>query len=336
MLSLLLLMSALLGITSYSTGLLPLTFTSSKSTLDQFSLLGAGLLVGTALGVILPEGIETTIRTKDDIKDDMSTSIALPLLLGFLFMLLLDQILSSQASDNHHAHLELKSAGSPLGTGPRSSQTDTVDFDAELNALEREEGVTAGGEANVIGNGIRNDNSVNGSHNRPMQSIGTDIASARKLAMSRSLGLVVHALADGFALGVSSLTDTVSRSLSMVVFMALAVHKAPTSLALSSSLLATGLPREECRKHLTVFSAATPVGALASYFLFSFLGNDKTNWTGVALLASSGSFLYVATVLQSAVYNTTSTEMTRMGRVSYIVAGILLPFVFSAILGHNH
>ena len=110
-----------------------------------------------------------------------------------------------------------------LGAGPRSAQPESVDFDAELNALEREEGVTPGAEAivNGNGNGIGNDH-LSASHNR---SVGTDIASARKLAMSRSLGLVVHALADGFALGVASLTDTVSKSLSMVVFLALAVHK---------------------------------------------------------------------------------------------------------------
>jgi len=172
-------------------------------------------------------GIETTMRTKDD-TSDMSTSIALPLLLGFSFMLLLDQILSSQVNAKQ-AHFELKPGGAPLpmhlGTGSRGSQAETVDFDAELNALEREEGVTPGGEAIVNGNGIGNDHSVSASHNRPTQSVGTDIASARKLAMSRSLGLVVHALADGFALGVASLTDTVSKSLSMVVFLALAVHK---------------------------------------------------------------------------------------------------------------
>ncbi|KIL55922.1 hypothetical protein M378DRAFT_173179 [Amanita muscaria Koide BX008] len=108
--------------------------------------------------------------------------------------------------------------GLPLHTNGGGG--DEVNFDAELSALEREEGIviatpsTAGGPM-----------SGNHHHFRPH-----DVALGRKQAMARTAGLVVHALADGFALGISSLTDTVSKSLSVVVFLALAVHKAPTSL----------------------------------------------------------------------------------------------------------
>jgi len=338
MLTLLLLMSSLLGVTSYATGLLPLTFApSSKSTLNQFTLLGDGLLVGTALGVILPEGIEAIVQTTQGKHGNISSSIALPLLLGFSLMLLLDQLVCSHVHAKH-TPLEIKSGGLPLpGTMPGSVQSDGVDFDAELTELERQEGVDIGGEGeNTVTTGVVG-GTVNGNHRHtPGIGIGSDMVSARKMAMSRTLGLVLHALADGFALGVSSLTDTVSRSLSMVVFLALAVHKAPTSLALSTSLLATGLPREECRKHIAVFSAATPASALASYFFFSFFGNDNANWTGIALLTSGGSFIYVATVLQPSSNNLAPTAMTQGSRVSYIVAGILVPFFFSAILGHNH
>lgn len=52
------------------------------------------------------------------------------------------------------------------------------------------------------------------------------------------------------------------------------------------SLLASSLPRAKCKKHLAVFSASTPVGAVASYILFSFFGNNDDGWTGVALLVS--------------------------------------------------
>ncbi|KAM6494041.1 Zinc/iron permease [Amanita muscaria] len=319
-------MATLLGITSYAAGLIPLMFSSSKSALDQFSLLGAGLLVGTALGVILPEGIEALIRSSSESETvhDISPTLALPLLLGFSFMLLLDQIISPDGHHGRRPSVQLKSAGLPLHTNGGGG--DEVDFDAELSALEREEGVviatpsTAGGPM-----------SGNHHHFRPH-----DVALGRKQAMARTAGLVVHALADGFALGISSLTDTVSKSLSVVVFLALAVHKAPTSLALSTSLLATGITREECKKHLLIFAAATPVGALASYFVFSIMKSDKTNWTAIALLASGGSFVYVATVLQSASYNTAASEMTRLRRSAYLFAGILLPFLLNLIIGHNH
>ncbi|KAF8634163.1 hypothetical protein AX15_001031 [Amanita polypyramis BW_CC] len=314
MLSLLLLMSVLLGVTSYSTAMLPFTFSSSKNTLDQFSLLGAGLLVGTALGVILPEGVETIIRTRPDDKQNISPAIALPLLLGFAFMLLMDQLVSPHVRMGHDA----RSTGLPIQNMPRSGQADaTVDFDAELNELEQQD---VGGTENHR-------------HTQTPVRARSEVAPA---GMSITFGLVVHALVDGMALGVSSLTDTMSSSLAVVVFLALVVHKAPTSLALSSSLLATGMPRDECKKHIVIFASATPAGALASFFFLSLLGSDKASWTGIALLVSGGTFLYVATVLQSALYHATSTEITRMGRISCIAAGILLPFVLSAILGHNH
>ncbi|KIL62081.1 hypothetical protein M378DRAFT_108857 [Amanita muscaria Koide BX008] len=240
-------------------------------------------------------------------------------LLGFYFMLLLDQI---KSPDGHHGRppsVQLKSAGLPLHTNGGGG--DEVDFDAELSALEREEGVviatpsTAGGP-------------MSGSHHhfRPH-----DAALGRKQAMARTAGLVVHALADGFALGISSLTDTTDSPSEFLVLLALAVHKG--RLQLSTSLLATGITREECKKHL---SAATPVGALASYFVFSIMKSDKTNWTAIALLASGGSSVYAATVLQSASYNTMASEMTRLRRSAYLFAGILLPFLLNLIIGHNH
>ena len=120
-----------------------------------------------------------------------------------------------------------------------------------------------------------------------------------------TLGLVIHSLADGLALGASASGENSSdTSLSLVVFIALIIHKclplkffflfiiktyisvAPTALALTSSLLSTSLPRSDIRKHVAVFSVATPVGALVSFLLLGFIGAHVGNWTGIALLLS--------------------------------------------------
>ena len=149
-------------------------------------------------------GIETIVKNRSSDKQEISSTIAIPLILGFTLMLLMDQVISPHA----HGNAEVKfSAPYP----PRTAQSDsTVDFDAELSELEREE--AGGGD---------------GGSRRAQTPIGinSDVASARKKGMSMTLGLVVHALADGMVLGVSSLTDTVSTSLSMLVFMALVIHK---------------------------------------------------------------------------------------------------------------
>ncbi|KAF8630915.1 hypothetical protein AX17_005273 [Amanita inopinata Kibby_2008] len=265
-------------------------------------------------------------RIRPDAKDHVASAIALPLLFGFIFMLAMDRLVSPHArmktlsQDVKYPHLPTH--GVPHDAQPESR----IDFDAELSELEREQGSGRDHESASASNG-----SV-----RHVPVAGSDAALARKHAASLTFGLVVHALVDGLVLGVSSLSSAVSVALSIVVFMALVVHKAPTALALASSLLSVGLPREECRKHLAFFAAATPAGALASYFLFSSF-NIRPECTAVALLASSGTFLYVATVLQPPSQNTNVIgEMKPTTRTVYSVSGILLPFMLSAIIAPQH
>ena len=50
-----------------------------------------------------------------------------------------------------------------------------------------------------------------------------------------SPGLVVHAAADGIAMGAASLTD--SSEIEFIIFMAIMLHKAPAAFGLTSFLL---------------------------------------------------------------------------------------------------
>lgn len=107
-------------------------------------------------------------------------------------------------------------------------------------------------------------------------------------------GLVIHAAADGIALGASS-SNT---NLSFIIFLALLIHKAPASFGLTSVLLKQGLSTRAARGHLLIFSLAAPVGALLT-FTFAHtvgvgFGNDEAGtrwWTGMLLLFSAGTFL---------------------------------------------
>ena len=53
--------------------------------------------------------------------------------------------------------------------------------------------------------------------------------------------------------------------------------------------MSTSLSRAECKNHLLLFSASTPVGAIASYVSFSFLGARHVDGVGIALLISVSS-----------------------------------------------
>ncbi|KAH8653675.1 Zinc/iron permease [Xylariales sp. PMI_506] len=118
-------------------------------------------------------------------------------------------------------------------------------------------------------------------------------------SLATTMGLVIHATADGIALGASVSSSDVN--LGFVVFIAILVHKAPAAFGLTSVLLKQGLSKRAARGHLIVFSLASPFGAWATFILVNLLGGgagpeSEWNqwWTGMLLLFSAGTFLYVA------------------------------------------
>ncbi|KAI0022104.1 Zinc/iron permease [Xylariomycetidae sp. FL0641] len=116
-------------------------------------------------------------------------------------------------------------------------------------------------------------------------------------SLATTMGLVIHAAADGIAMGASATSS--DTKLGFIVFIAIMVHKAPAAFGLTSILLKQGLSKRAARGHLIVFSLASPSGAWFTFILVSFLGGggeSRVNqwWTGMLLLFSAGTFLYVA------------------------------------------
>ncbi|KAJ7677435.1 Zinc/iron permease [Mycena rosella] len=315
----LLVMSALLGVSSFLSGILPLSFALSKHHVARFSTLGSGILIGTALGVIIPEGIETLASAHAADKLPTST-IALSLIAGFTFMMVVEQLVAPHAPGNSHSH---GSHAHPSASNelPLHAVGATVEFDAEMGDAEQPDGAPRSGGQTL---GF-------------MQVDMDEMRASRARAYPLTFGLITHGLADGLALGVSSLSsDPAHSDLSLIVFLALIIHKAPTSLALTTSLLNTSLPPRECRRHLAVFASSTPVGAIASYALLTFFGAGADGgWTGVALLVSGGTFLYVATVLQDVSHAPDAGDAGADKppvRVGLVALGMFLPYLISHVV----
>jgi solute carrier family 39 (zinc transporter), member 9 len=113
-------------------------------------------------------------------------------------------------------------------------------------------------------------------------------------SLATTTGLVIHAAADGIAMGASATTSNMK--LGLIIFVAIMVHKAPAAFGLTSVLLKQGLSKRAARGHLIVFSLAAPFGAIATYLLISMLGGSLEGpsgewWTGMLLLFSGGTFL---------------------------------------------
>jgi zinc transporter 9 len=218
-------------------------------------------------------------------------------------------------------------------------------------------------------------------------------------ARSITFGLVIHSLADGLALGASSFSGSSvieqafssrqslvshfshifnarsleptpsnggmidhiksTNPLTLIVFLALVIHKAPTALALATSLLPL-IPPRKIRLHVAIFSLATPLGAMLSLMLLGIVSagtkggtSDQQSgmWAGMALAFSGGTFLYVATVLQPvrneggepqsqhSHAHLGEDEVHTLGsklRVMLIIFGMFLPVVVSSLIGHGH
>lgn len=114
-------------------------------------------------------------------------------------------------------------------------------------------------------------------------------------SLATTTGLVIHAAADGIAMGASATTSDMK--LGFIIFVAIMVHKAPAAFGLTSVLLKQGLSKRAARGHLIVFSLAAPLGALTTYLIVSLIGGNSMEgesgqwWTGMLLLFSAGTFL---------------------------------------------
>lgn len=302
----LLFFSSAMLIGCYLAGMIPLIVSLSEDKLQLVSVLGAGLLVGTALSVIIPEGVNTLYssqikqlellkhshREKEtglssaDVHNtetfgsiEPHSVIGVALVLGFLFMLLIDQIGSS-------AHARMQSS------------------DPEGMVKQDRHKITA------------------------------------------TLGLVVHAAADGIALGAAVTTS--HTDIEMIVFTAIMLHKAPAAFGLVTFLMHEGLDRVRIRKHLMVFALAAPVLAILTYFGISQSTKERLsslNATGMAMLFSAGTFLYVATVhvlpeiaMRSHTHSSGNDPSESKGfkktELLALVIGALIPLLSS--VGHHH
>jgi len=238
-------LSVVMLLGSYLAGSIPLFIAMSEEKLQLVSVMGAGLLLGTALSVIIPEGMQTLnmaysakvehhehldhgegAEGHDHEENPVPHLIGVSLVLGFLFMMIIDQVASSRSGSR----------------------------DVE------------GGRKGVVG-------------------------------WTATLGLVVHAAADGVALGAAATTN--QTDVEMIVFLAIMLHKAPASFGLVTYLLHEGLERGRIRKHLLIFSLAAPSAAIITFLMLQARGSgnlDTFSATGIAMLFSAGTFLYVATV----------------------------------------
>ena len=124
------------------------------------------------------------------------------------------------------------------------------------------------------------------------------------------------------------------------------LHKAPASFGLVTYLLHEGLERSKIKKHLLIFSLAAPSAAILTFSLLQARGSgnlDTIATTGLAMLFSAGTFLYVATVHVlpevTSLGHSHGAAADKAGGFSkselfMLILGAVLPLFLS--VGHHH
>ncbi|TKY91039.1 hypothetical protein EX895_001038 [Sporisorium graminicola] len=209
----------------------------------------------------------------------------------------------------HYHHADLKRVSSTIGnnsewhSSPRSSTTfnretpitDLSSTSAAAPLLQRHASFTSVNSGRPA------------SKRRGSTSSAGIVQSTFGQALTTILGLLIHASADGIAMGASARSG--DQTLTMVVFVAIMVHKAPAAFGLCAMLMSQRLSRTSIRKAVAVFALASPLGAVLTYGLLALFfdadgamahgssgegqGIDAKS-IGTALAFSGGTFLFVA------------------------------------------
>ena len=109
-----------------------------------------------------------------------------------------------------------------------------------------------------------------------------------KIGVAAYVGIGFHSILDGVAIGAGNMLN-----ISMVILLAVTIHKFPAALALSSILVKGGeYSRQKILVSMFIFALATPIGALISMNVMGQLNN--TDIIGFALGISAGTFLYIS------------------------------------------
>eukprot|EP00730_Choanoeca_flexa_P018497 TRINITY_DN8996_c0_g2_i1.p1 TRINITY_DN8996_c0_g2~~TRINITY_DN8996_c0_g2_i1.p1 ORF type:complete len:324 (+),score=57.75 TRINITY_DN8996_c0_g2_i1:115-1086(+) len=303
-------MSAAMFVGAFAAGYFPLLFSLSAERLRIITLLGAGLLIGTALVVIIPEGMHMWLAASSSSDPDEHNEhghhdgtehsseaehdgghahdhghehhehwqIGASMAAGFAFMLLIDKL-----SGGHHGHAH--------GGNNSKELPSTTTATTTAHSSDNGSGSTA----------------------------------------SAFIGLVIHAAVDGVAVGASCFSSGMESS--MLIFVAIMLHKAPAAFGLTAYLNQAGEKARDVRRQLLLFSLAAPVGAVVTFYAMGMgVVSYQMSTLAIVMLFSGGTFLFVATmhILPEVL---TQQELS-WAQAALLVAGILFPIIINIEHGH--
>jgi zinc transporter 9 len=148
------------------------------------------------------------------------------------------------------------------------------------------------------------------------------------------VGLSVHAMADGLAIGAAAAAgDT---GLSILVALAVLLHRVPAAFSLGLFALHETQDSSASARGVVAFAIATPLTMIVAYLL---LDGAEEGVIALTLLFSAGTFVYVATVdTLPAIHNPETGRRSVRNVVAGAVLFAILLFIADAagLLDHSH
>lgn len=145
------------------------------------------------------------------------------------------------------------------------------------------------------------------------------------------LGLSIHAVADGIAIGAAGVSgQAIAASL---VALAVLLHKVPAAFSLGIYSSHERASKAEATRDVVAFSLVTPIALMAS----SVVLKAGSSLIALVLLFSAGTFLYVATVdTLPSVHSSTETQAFKTVAGAVLFAAIFLALDATGLVNELH
>lgn len=152
----------------------------------------------------------------------------------------------------------------------------------------------------------------------------------RELGVLTFVSFMLHNLIDGVALG----SGTHVAAVTPAVFLAVALHKLPTTFALALLLLHGGLRRRIVVTFLAIVLVSIPLGVMLSEMIIQLVGGAPEWTVGILLQFSAGTFLYIGAyeLLPAMHRNTEPGQKTWL----FFTAGVVLMALMKLLLPAAH
>ena len=339
--------------------------------LKQLTGIAAGIIIASAMLVVIPEGYELAMTDEHGAEDALAGSVALVILEVGHGDITADEgieeiegLIGGHGDDHgdHDDHDDHDEHGHESEESLTDSIAEVIEEveDGDINATtgieEIEELISAHGHTEeshddhasglmmggaiiagfllmfiLEGSGIGH--AVHEEHHDHVHEHGHGHVHHAAAGGLLVFGLTLHSATDGLAIGAASASGDFA--LTVTVLLAVLIHKGPAAFSLGVFSMHEREERKDSIRDVVIFAAATPVMIIITGLI---LEDVETHMIGLAMLFSAGTFLYVATVdTLPDIHNPESGKKAMVNVLIGVAILVVLLLIANTLdLGHAH